>query len=544
MNQNIKYSIFFLLGIIMYYLLFNEKIVEGLETSTFSCSGTVEEGRFEGKPCRIGYETVSREGDLSKGKLWCNVVPGCTLEKVSMLNINSQFSCSGTVGPGSSHSGKDCNEAFNSIVNESDLSNGMTWCAGDWNSGCELKGDIACKGKVNIGRFKEQDCRDAHSTIKSEEGMDKANSWCVAVSGCTLGEPEQEPEPEVNINNVNQISCSGTVGPGSAHSGKTCEEAFNIVNKESDLESAVKWCGARWNTGCKIVGETGCSGIVNNGRFEGQECRDAHSTIIEEQGKEKADSWCVQIPGCTLGEPLPAEDLADGAPIETTMVNSNVMADGNSMVNGSGVPNVSNMSNMNNSMVNGSGVANVSNMGNMNNSMVNGSGKGMGNMNTNRRNGNGNGRSNMNSNMRNANGNGKSNMNSNMRNANGNGKGNISPPPPPNNTNMSNSMRNGNGNGRSNMNNGMRNGNGNANMSNSMRNANGNGKGKGNIPPPPAPNTNTNTNTMPPPPPTEPLVSSNSTLPNSQPPVTQGGNTSNPLDRVTVAPGIVVNIQR
>ena len=47
-----------------------------------------------------------------------------------------------------------------------------------------------------------------------------------------------------------------------------------------------------------------------------------------------------------------------------------------------------------------------------------------------------------------------------------------------------------------------------------------------------------------PPPPTEPLVSSNSTLPNSQPPVTQGGNTSNPLDRVTVAPGIVVNIQR
>ena len=524
MNKNIKYSIFFLLGIIMYYLLFNENIVEGLETSTFSCSGTVEEGRFEGKSCRIGYETVSKEGDLSKGKLWCNVVPGCTLEEESTLNINSQFSCSGTVGPGSSHSGKDCNEAFNIIVNESDIQNGMTWCAGDWNSGCELKGDIACKGKVNIGRFKEQDCRDAHSTIKSEEGMDKANSWCVAVSGCTLGEPEPEPEPEVNINNVSQISCSGTVGPGSAHSGKTCEEAFNIVNKESDLESAVKWCGARWNTGCKIVGETGCSGTVNNGRFEGQECRDAHSTIIGEQGKEKADSWCVQIPGCTLGEPLPAEDLADGAPIETTMVNSNVMADGNSMVNGSGV-------------------ANVSNMGNMNNSMVNGSGKGMGNMNTNRRNGNGNGRSNMNSNRRNANGNRRSNMNSNMRNANGNGKGNSPVPPPPNNnTNMNNSMRNGNGN--ANMNNSI----GNA-IINSMINGNSNGKGNGNIPPPPAPNTNTNantnanTNTMPPPP-TEPLVSSNSTLPNSQPPVTQSGNTSNPLDRFTVAPGIVVNIQR
>ena len=155
MDINIKYFIYFLLGIITFYLLFNEQ-VEGIED--IKCEGTVGVGRFKDK---------------------------------------------------------ECSGAFEEIKNETTFEDALSWCAGEWQKrtdGCELKGEPQC-----IGEFNEESCADEHSRIISEDNRRKANEWCVAQNGCELGPPLLDQEEDIPSNSSDVPSNSSVVVPANSN---------------------------------------------------------------------------------------------------------------------------------------------------------------------------------------------------------------------------------------------------------------------------------------------------------------------------------------
>ena len=90
------------------------------------------------------------------------------------------------------------------------------------------------------------------------------------------------------------VECSGTVGIGK-YKDSECSEAYDTIKGETTLEGAMSWCAGAWQQrtgGCELKGEPQCNG---------QGCPEEYTRRISQDGRIKANEWCVAKTTCNLG---------------------------------------------------------------------------------------------------------------------------------------------------------------------------------------------------------------------------------------------------